>query len=223
VSEDKPKREDFETFEEYLEEVEKNSSYIQAMKKWQAEEDRRAKFTLRYWLNKSWQAKAEFIAMQDPRYRELKAMDIEGRDDSCGTKELKVMAERYKLRHELAPQPQYMAFFRWKDDKKRHLYRRWHTFRFKTLRRRTDSPFWHFMHNEDWVCPDCDSLEWCRDTTPDHLCTGQIVDVDDLNEEGVDERDGVAWINKMICVHCGYKGKDAQRNERQRVRRRARH
>jgi hypothetical protein len=219
--EDEERLSNGQTVDEWMEEKKKTDRMLQLIDKQHEKEDRRQKWSLFYHLNKRWQAKAERIAEQDEEYRRLKALDVRGKT-SYNSDDLKAMHARYVRRHELVKQPKYFTIFRWKNDRKRDAWVLWHRFKFKKLHIRTDSPFWHHMHNNDWACPDCDSLFACRNLKddPDHMCTAAIVDIDMVNLDELDD-DGQPWSANVICWRCGYTGRMAQRRERKKLRGRA--
>lgn len=122
------------------------------------------------------------------------------------------MQEEYTRFHEIVKSPWYIKLLN-KHDKWVYWRRlTWHRFKFEKLHRRTHSIYWHYTHNELWVCDDCDSLYACRDqqSDPDHLCTAQIVDISEMNDTYVDDRDDRPWLDKAICWRCGYTVRLAQ-------------
>lgn len=206
-----------QTIDEWLAEKKKTDRMLQLIDR----DAEKLKRSVKGRIRKRWHDKAEAKAMADPVYAEIASRLP--KKDGYTRSDLDIMMEKGKRWREIIRRPWYLGVLSTHDDWVSWRRHHWHRFRFQTLRIRTDSPFWHHMHNDLWVCPDCDSLFACRDqqSDPDHLCTAAIVDIDTVDLDTLDD-EGVPWSMKIMCWRCGYTGRMAQRRERKKLRRRAR-
>lgn len=205
-----------QTIDEWLAEKKKTDRMLQVIDR----DAERLERSFKGRVRKRWHTKAEARAMQDPTYAEIRSRLP--KKDGYTKFDLEILMESSKRWHELIKQPWYMKVLHrhdgWVGWRRLH----WHRFTFKKLHIRTNSPFWHHMHNGDWACPDCDGLFACRSQKddPEHMCTAAIVDIDMVHLDEMDD-DGVPWSKKVMCWKCGYSGRMAQRRERKKLRRRA--
>lgn len=200
-----------QTIDEWLAEKKKTDRMLQKIDKRQEREDRR----LFNRLHKRWMEKSEVTCLKDPEYADLVLKDVRGKS-SYTSDDMHIMFDRYSRRHQLVTEPWYLKALRWRQKKWDLTRYRVNHFKYVRLHIRTDSPFWHVMHNGDWACPDCDTFYTCRsqEADPDHLCTAQIVDIDKLTLRDLDVTDDRPWLDKALCYKCGYTIRVAKRTIR---------